>query len=165
MTRHYPDLGSVSDWSCRGRNLPQPIRSTTLVWVLNDASSVWNFCTRLLDVISQGNQWWRREMSAVFSIKVYLLRADFLVSVNLVKSLQVDWLCGRRYPKSCQYLQPKLETRLLRSHYDWSKVSETQPKSTEDFRTNVRVFDAYLKKCKKRVSDLSTKIKGPLLAG
>ena len=165
MTRHYPDLGSASDWSCRGRNLPQPIRSTTLVWVLNDASSGWNFCARLLDVISQGNQWWRREMSAVFSIKVYLLRADFLVSVNLVKSLQVDWLCGRRHPKSCQYLQPKLETRLLRSHYDWSKVSETQPKWTEDFRTNVRVFDAYLKKCKKRVSDLSTKIKGPLLAG
>ena len=62
MTRHYTDLGTASDWSCRGRNLPQPIRSTTLVWVLNDASSVWNFCARLLDVISQGNQWWRREM-------------------------------------------------------------------------------------------------------
>ena len=42
MTRHYPDLGS-------------------------DASSVWNFCTRFSDFISWGNQWWRREMSAVFS--------------------------------------------------------------------------------------------------
>ena len=38
---HYPDMGSV-------------------------ASSVWNFCARFLDGISQGNQWRRREMSAVF---------------------------------------------------------------------------------------------------
>ena len=25
MTRHYPDLGSASDWSCRVANLSQPI--------------------------------------------------------------------------------------------------------------------------------------------
>ena len=29
MTRHYPDLGSASDWSCRVGNLFQPIRSAT----------------------------------------------------------------------------------------------------------------------------------------
>ena len=29
--------------------------------------SVWNFCARFSDVTSRGNQWWRREMSAVFS--------------------------------------------------------------------------------------------------
>ena len=29
MTRHYPDLGNASDWSCRVGNLIQPIRSTT----------------------------------------------------------------------------------------------------------------------------------------
>ena len=40
--RHYPDLGS-------------------------DAPSVWNFFARFSDVISRANQWWRREMSAVFS--------------------------------------------------------------------------------------------------
>jgi len=40
--KHYPDLGS-------------------------DTSSVWNFCVRFSDVISRGKQWWRREMSAVFS--------------------------------------------------------------------------------------------------
>ena len=39
---YYPDLGS-------------------------DTSSVWNFCVRFSDVISRGNQWWRREMSVVFS--------------------------------------------------------------------------------------------------
>ena len=38
--KHYPDLGSDT--------------------------SVWNFFARLSDVISLGNQWWRREMSAVF---------------------------------------------------------------------------------------------------
>ena len=32
MTRHYPDLGSPSDWSCRVGNLIQPIRSTTQLW-------------------------------------------------------------------------------------------------------------------------------------
>ena len=26
MTRHYPDLGCASDWSCRVGNLIQPIR-------------------------------------------------------------------------------------------------------------------------------------------
>ena len=39
--KHYPDLGS-------------------------DSSSVWNFCARFSDVIWRGNQWWRRQMSAVF---------------------------------------------------------------------------------------------------
>ena len=34
MTRHYPDLGSASDWSCRVGNLLQPIRSTTQIWVV-----------------------------------------------------------------------------------------------------------------------------------
>ena len=33
----------------------------------SDASSVWNFRARVSDVISWGNQWRRREMSAVFS--------------------------------------------------------------------------------------------------
>ena len=34
MTRHYSDLGSASDWSCRVGNLFQQIRSTTQVWVV-----------------------------------------------------------------------------------------------------------------------------------
>ena len=34
MTRHYPDLGSASDWSCRSWNLPPPIRSTIQIWVV-----------------------------------------------------------------------------------------------------------------------------------
>ena len=34
MTRHYPDLGSASDWSCRVGNLIEPIRSTTQIWVV-----------------------------------------------------------------------------------------------------------------------------------
>ena len=42
MMRHYPDLGS-------------------------DASSVWNISAHFSDVIWRGNQWWRRQMSAVFS--------------------------------------------------------------------------------------------------
>ena len=34
MTRHYPDLGSTCDWSCRVGNLFQPIRSTIQNWVV-----------------------------------------------------------------------------------------------------------------------------------
>ena len=34
MTRHYPDLGSVSDWLKRAGTSFQPIRSTTKVWVV-----------------------------------------------------------------------------------------------------------------------------------
>ena len=34
MMCHYPDLGSDSDWSCCKRNLLQPIRSTTRIWVV-----------------------------------------------------------------------------------------------------------------------------------
>ena len=34
MTRHYPALGSASDWSCCVGNLIQPIRRTTLIWVV-----------------------------------------------------------------------------------------------------------------------------------
>ena len=34
ITRHYPDLGSASDWSCCVGNLIQPIRSTTQIWVV-----------------------------------------------------------------------------------------------------------------------------------
>ena len=34
MERHYPDLGSASDWSCRVGNLFQPIISTTQIWVV-----------------------------------------------------------------------------------------------------------------------------------
>ena len=48
MTRHYPDLGS-------------------------DASSVWNFFARFSDVIWRGNQWKRRQMSAVFSGYIFLM--------------------------------------------------------------------------------------------
>ena len=35
MTRHCPDLGSASDWSCRVGNLIQPIRSTTQIRVVS----------------------------------------------------------------------------------------------------------------------------------
>ena len=32
--KHYPDLGSASDCLCRMRNLLQPIRSTTQIWIV-----------------------------------------------------------------------------------------------------------------------------------
>ena len=46
MTRHYPDMGSASNWSG------------------SYTSPIWNFYTGFSDVISRTNHWWRREMSA-----------------------------------------------------------------------------------------------------
>ena len=34
ITRHYQDMGSFSDCSCRVGNLIQPVRSTTQIWVV-----------------------------------------------------------------------------------------------------------------------------------
>ena len=50
MTHHYPNLGSDSDRLYRVRNLIQPIRRTTQIWV----ETLWNFCARFSDVIWRG---------------------------------------------------------------------------------------------------------------
>ena len=34
MTRHYPDLGSASDWLKQISHAARPIRSTTQIWVV-----------------------------------------------------------------------------------------------------------------------------------
>ena len=34
MTRHYPDLGSTSDWLNQNSHAARPIRSTTQIWVV-----------------------------------------------------------------------------------------------------------------------------------
>ena len=58
MTRDYPDLRSVSDWSWSTGYLLQPIRSTIQIWVVTCS-----FVRRRL----AGNQWLRRQMLAVLS--------------------------------------------------------------------------------------------------
>ena len=45
MTRHYPDLGSASGWSCRVVNLLQPIGSTTQM--CDNISNTWLFYARM----------------------------------------------------------------------------------------------------------------------
>ena len=58
ITRHYPDFGSASDWSCRVENFLQPIRSTTQIWIVT---------RHQYGISAFVSQWWRREMWAVFS--------------------------------------------------------------------------------------------------
>ena len=53
--RHYPDLGSTSDWWRQIFNQSEEYYPD----LGSDTSSVWNFCSRFSDVISTGNQWWR----------------------------------------------------------------------------------------------------------
>ena len=53
--------GSSSDWLKQVSNASWPIRSTTQIWVVTH-----HFFACFPDVISRGNQWRRRAMSAVF---------------------------------------------------------------------------------------------------
>ena len=53
MTRHYPDLGSASDWLNQISHAARPIRSTTQIWVAT-LHQYWIFRTRSSDVIWLG---------------------------------------------------------------------------------------------------------------
>ena len=65
MPSKYPNLGSASDWLMQVSHTVWQIRSITQMD--SEESSVWNICTHFLGAFSQGNQWWHREMSHVFS--------------------------------------------------------------------------------------------------
>ena len=85
-TRDFATPPTRNDAWEKSSEIPNWWRVTTQIWVvlligwskfwtnqkhylyLNSvASSVWNFCTRFSVVISWGNQWWRCEISGVFS--------------------------------------------------------------------------------------------------
>ena len=55
MTRHYPDLGSASDWLNQVSYAARLIRSTTQIWVVT-RHQYGIFCARFSDVIWRGNQ-------------------------------------------------------------------------------------------------------------
>ena len=74
---HYQDLGSAFDWSWMPRGKLALTNQRYYLDLGSDASSVWNFCARFSDVISLGNQWWRREMSALFSGYFFLILVYF----------------------------------------------------------------------------------------
>ena len=65
--KHYPDLGS-------------------------DASSVWNFCTCFLDLISQGNQRRHREVSSYF-LRLYALWIWNLMALIRLRCWHSRMLC------------------------------------------------------------------------
>ena len=62
----------------------------------SDASSVWNFLARFSDFISRGNQCWRREISALFS--VYIVSSTTLLKqgwdVRPLRSCLPFWSVG-----------------------------------------------------------------------
>ena len=66
IRKHCPDLGS-------------------------DASSVWNFWARFSDVIWRGNQWWRAQMSAVFSSYDDRTGQKFDLDFNVYISVRLVW--------------------------------------------------------------------------
>ena len=85
VTCRYPNLGSASDWSGREGYLLQPIKSTTHIWVVT--CHQYGISTLACsDVISRGNQWWRREMSNVWRQNTSRLPSFFLTCTRLLDS-------------------------------------------------------------------------------
>ena len=64
MTRHYPDLGSASDWLKICFNQSETLPRSEQEWYQVISME---FQTFLYNVISRRNQIWRREVSVVFS--------------------------------------------------------------------------------------------------
>ena len=87
--KHYPDLGS-------------------------DTSSVWNFCARFPDFISQGNKWWRHEMSAAFKLKSMFIQSVLGVNKKYYGQRQ-NTVKFRKLAPPCvspsKYRPPKPETQ------------------------------------------------------
>ena len=69
MTCYYPELISASDWSCGVGHLFQPIGSSTQIWVVTRHQ--YGIFALVSQISFRGetsdHQWWRREISAVFS--------------------------------------------------------------------------------------------------
>ena len=60
--RHYPDLGSASDWLRQILHVARPIRSTSQIchqYGISALISQTSFCS--------GNQWWGHKIPAIFS--------------------------------------------------------------------------------------------------
>ena len=88
MTRHYPDLSSISDWFKPISHAARPIRSTTQISVVKRHQYGISE-TRFSDIISRGNQRvqrWRREMVAVFSgfYKTFTVNSCFFISKTFI---------------------------------------------------------------------------------
>ena len=65
MTRHYPDLGSVSDRLKQISKKARPIRSTTHIWEVTRHQygiSVLVSQTLFGGETRRENRWWRRQM-------------------------------------------------------------------------------------------------------
>ena len=96
MTRHNPDLGFTSDWSCSVGNLLQPIRSTTQIWVVTRHQ--YGSCALVSrryfagkPVVTSRNvgcflRLWNRLFSKSFCWKTISFRAYYLV---------LDWSCSK----------------------------------------------------------------------
>ena len=66
-TFHDATTGSSAKWRLRNECRNSILMMRQYPQLGTDTSSVWNFCTHFSDAISQGNQWWCPEISAVFS--------------------------------------------------------------------------------------------------
>ena len=117
--KHYPDLGS-------------------------EVSSVWNFCARLSDVISWGNQCWRRrEMSAV-SYGLSILESAIPHSYGSIMVLKINAsskskVCLRRLRRRIERLSFDQSLHLKWLLTNLTKIRNKQGQKNLIVLTNKRV--------------------------
>ena len=94
---HFPDVGSAPTNRKHYPNLS------------SDASSVWNLCTRFSNVISRGNQWWRRKMSTVFLrlFKLPQMRHSLVIIIHVEVACKLPFhsVIARVFKNYCIFLQ------------------------------------------------------------
>ena len=85
ITRHYPDLGSISGWSHRVRNLLQPIRCTSQIWAV--IRHLYGISTLVSQTLFRGKTSRSVKKCRLFSQDRYgSTTADFCFSLNGVVS-------------------------------------------------------------------------------
>ena len=97
MTSYYTDLGSSSDWSCRERNLFQPIRSTTQILVVTGQQYGMSevVCYAFSEVILRGNKWGVRPHEKVVFEHQKRRFSKSALRVEIVENASFSFMSGR----------------------------------------------------------------------
>ena len=75
--RHYPDLGSTTDWLEHGTTNQKQGPDLG-----SDTSSEWNFFANSLYFISRGKQWWHIKCRLFSQARIYFVRASHVTTVQ-----------------------------------------------------------------------------------
>ena len=83
--------------------------------LVNDTSSVWNFCARSSDVILRGNKWWLRNVTSFLRlVHIFLLVSHSIFVPNRTISQNTSWDYSLLYLSDfCHDLHKKLKDWMI----------------------------------------------------